>query len=430
MGIIIRILKINIYSILALPFFIVATICKLVAKALQRIKTIFTMGMITGVVILVISVMKEPARILELLKSSLGIMVGLGLALVILKVAFQIVSFILTNIYHLIVGFFETLYMVTFNVYQNFEKGCANDFEYLRLTGPSFIYMVLCSCYMILRLLNFAIKAFIQLSLVAFILISVFFACYLYFYTASSIENTFGLGFGQYFAAFDTISKIESIVLYVVLVADVFVVLVSLGLEWKEWSNELTLGDADYDKYTKAFEGYDDYLGGIETENEEGYEYFITVDEHLAAINGFLDEVRYAIDLGDNPLLENACNEYLRNLSEISEEISARNGKVSSDELMRMKPYIRQLDKQKDKIMRMLEKQNEILDNPAKNSIFFSGCTTRNKLDKRYKSLCKAYHPDAEGGDSETFMVLTEEYNRLKEMMDKADMMDVSGEEE
>lgn len=429
MGNFIRVLKINIYSIIALPFLLLATVCKLVAKALSRIKIIFTMGLITGIVILVISVMKEPGRILELLGSSLGITVGLGVVLIVLKVAFQVVSFILTNLYHLAVGFFDTLYMVAFNVYQSLEKGCSNDFEYLRLTGPSFLYMVLCSFYMLLKLMNYFIKLFIQLSLVAFILISAGFAIYLYVYTASSIESAFGLSFGQYFAAFDTLSKVESIVLYIVLVADVFVILVSLGLEWKEWSNELTLGEADYDRYSKAFEGYDDYMEGIESEDEEGYEYFLTVDEHLGDINGFLDEVRYAMDLDDNPLLENACNEYLRNLAEISDEISARNGKVSSDELMRMKPYIRQLDKQKDKIRRMLEKQNEILDNPAKNSIFFSGCTTRSKLDKRYKSLCKAYHPDAEGGDSETFMVLTEEYNKLKGMMDMAEEADASVEE-
>lgn len=421
MGNFVRVLKVNIYSIIALPFLLLATFSKLVAKALSRIKTIFTMLMITGIVLLIILVMREPGKILDFIKSGLGITVGLGVVLIILRFAFSVVSFVLTSLYHLMVGLFDTIYMLAFDVYQRLEQGCSNDFEYLRLTGPSFLYMVLCSFYLVLRLVNFLIKTFINLSLVAFIIASVGFAGYLYINTASSIQNTFGISFGEYFSLFDTVSKIQSIILYVVLVADVFVVLVSLGIEWKEWSDELTLGDADYDKYAKAFEDYDDCMENIEAEDNEGYEYFLTVDEHLGAINDFLEEVRYAIDLGDNPLLENACNEYLRNLSEISDEISARNGKISSDELTRMKPYIRQLDKQKDKINKMLEKQNEILDNPAKNSIFFSGCTTRNKLDKRYKSLCKAYHPDTEGGDSETFMVLTEEYNRLKDMMDMAD---------
>lgn len=418
MGNFIRVLKVNIYSIIALPFLVLATVCKLIAKALQRLKTIFSMALITGVVILVISMLKDPAKIFDYIKSGLGIAVGLGVVLIILKIAFSIVSFVLTTIYHLIIEFFDTIYRLTFNVYQSLEMGCRNDFEYLRLTGPAFLYMVICSFYVVLRLINYLIKAFIHMSLMLFIVVSVWFAGYIYFDTSRQIQETFGLSFGEYFAKFNTLSKIESIVLYIILVADVFVILVSLGIEWKEWANELTLGEDDYDRYAKQFEEYDEYMDEIESEENEGYEYFLSVDEHLSDVNAFLNDVRDAMELGDNPLLENACNEYLRNLSEISDEIAARNGKISSDDLSRLKPYIRQLDKQKDNIQKMLEKQNEILDNPARNSIFFSGCTTRNKLDKRYKSLCKAYHPDAEGGDSETFMVLTEEYNRLKDMFE------------
>lgn len=416
MGNLIRVIKVNIYSIIALPFLLMATVCKLIAKALQRIKTIFSMALITGVVLLVIAVLKEPEKILEYVKSGLGIAVTLGIILFILKIAFSIVSFILTTLYHLVIELFDTLYRITFNVYQSLEMGCKNDFEYLRLTGPTFLYMVLCSFYVILRLTNFLIKLFIHLSLLLFILSSAGFAFYLYYDTNRRVLKTFGLTFAEYFGRFSTMSKIESIVLYFILIADVFVILVSLGIEWKEWANELTLGEEDYDRYAKQFEEYDEYMDEIETEENEGYEYFISVDEHLGDITAFLSDVREAMELGDNPLLENACNEYLRNLSEISDEIAAKNGKISSDELTRLKPYIRQLDKQKDNIQKMLEKQNEILDNPARNSIFFSGCTSRNKLDKRYKSLCKAYHPDAEGGDSETFMVLTEEYNRLKDL--------------
>lgn len=45
-------------------------------------------------------------------------------------------------------------------------------------------------------------------------------------------------------------------------------------------------------------------------------------------------------------------------------------------------------------------------------SIFFQGCETKDKLEKTYKSLCRAYHPD-NGGDEETFKRMNEEYNKL-----------------
>lgn len=49
------------------------------------------------------------------------------------------------------------------------------------------------------------------------------------------------------------------------------------------------------------------------------------------------------------------------------------------------------------------------------NSIsFFKGCDTLEKLNKRYKSLAKAYHPDMEAGDTEMMQIINSEYERLK----------------
>lgn len=50
----------------------------------------------------------------------------------------------------------------------------------------------------------------------------------------------------------------------------------------------------------------------------------------------------------------------------------------------------------------------------AAGSGFFAGCNTQEKLEKRYRALCKTYHPDSEAGDEDTFKIMTEEYERLK----------------
>lgn len=51
------------------------------------------------------------------------------------------------------------------------------------------------------------------------------------------------------------------------------------------------------------------------------------------------------------------------------------------------------------------------------NSTFFSGCNTKEKLDKRYKALCKTYHPDGVIGDEETFKMIQNEYEQLKDCL-------------
>lgn len=45
---------------------------------------------------------------------------------------------------------------------------------------------------------------------------------------------------------------------------------------------------------------------------------------------------------------------------------------------------------------------------------YFTGCDTRESLSKRYRDLCKVYHPDMGNGSSEIFNKIQDEYNALK----------------
>lgn len=46
---------------------------------------------------------------------------------------------------------------------------------------------------------------------------------------------------------------------------------------------------------------------------------------------------------------------------------------------------------------------------------FFSDCKDTASIKRRYRDLCKVYHPDSGNGSSEVFNRITEEYNRLME---------------
>lgn len=48
-------------------------------------------------------------------------------------------------------------------------------------------------------------------------------------------------------------------------------------------------------------------------------------------------------------------------------------------------------------------------------SAFFSGCKDEASIKRRYKDLCKVYHPDNGNGSADIFNRITEEYNRLME---------------
>lgn len=51
----------------------------------------------------------------------------------------------------------------------------------------------------------------------------------------------------------------------------------------------------------------------------------------------------------------------------------------------------------------------------ASSAGFFNGCKDAASIKRRYRDLCKVYHPDAGNGSSEVFNMITEEYNRLME---------------
>lgn len=49
----------------------------------------------------------------------------------------------------------------------------------------------------------------------------------------------------------------------------------------------------------------------------------------------------------------------------------------------------------------------------VRGEIFFNGVQSESALKKRYKDLIKIYHPDNQGGDTETLKEINREYDRL-----------------
>ena len=84
-----------------------------------------------------------------------------------------------------------------------------------------------------------------------------------------------------------------------------------------------------------------------------------------------------------------------------------------------MENELRRIAKDKANIER--EKENiKKLQNQAKNmthvgeSRFFAGISGPTGLKKRYRELLKIYHPDNEGGDDATVLLINQEYKSLK----------------
>lgn len=416
-----RIIKINILSMVALPFLVCSTVFKMTAKAFGKISTILIMSIITGVIFLVYLFTANPGDILKNImdianmRITIFVCVVVGILIFVLKRVFSFGYLVVSHIYHGIINVFEKLYEWCYLAFMGIESEARREFELLTLSKGALLMGVFCIFYSILQVVNLLLTAFIRVSLLIFIVGSLGFIWYSYHYLSDLIFTNYNLTLPEYLKSLDTFSCIVSVLLYAVIIISVFVVFISLAAEWREWSRDLRMDDEDYEQYIEKLEDDEEYMVQASFEDDEINEYIDIVSEHLGNAGAFMDEAMESAGLDNNPLLESACSEYLRLLSETSDFISSDEGEFSDVDKVRLAMYTKQLDKHRDSIYRLMEKQNELIDNPAKKSLFFSGCTSRAQLDKRYKGLCRTYHPDGESGDEDTFIAMCKEYEELKE---------------
>ena len=105
--------------------------------------------------------------------------------------------------------------------------------------------------------------------------------------------------------------------------------------------------------------------------------------------------------------------EYMSKALELSEKMSSFPDQIPVEEFEKLIPQIKNLESLKEDIRKLNVK---VASNTpvATGTGFFAGCDSLQKLEKRYKALCKTYHPDSEAGDEETFKKMQEEYEELK----------------
>ena len=413
-----KILKINLLSIIALPLLLIATASKLIAKALEKVAVILGMLFLTLMLVLGFEFFKNPSGGLEALAYLIVFFVICSVIIVIFILLMRLAAAIISAIWYAIISFFELIYDLTYTGFLRLFAICENDYQYISLNGKKVLNAFLCLFYTILRFFNKLIITVISFALPASIILSVLIVGGSLLHTHSHLKSTFGIGLFDFIGKFDTFSIVYGVVMYIAMVGMAVLVLMSLGIEWYEWAQELKLTSEELaEDIAELRENELRLEQNEENYSETGDAYMRNLEEHIASIESLGDMVEDVLNTKDNALLRSTWGSYFRNLSDIVEECSGYKNGIPYDKFKRMIPRIQQLEKQRGDVKEMAEKLLEINSNPVKSSVFFSGCTTPEKLEKRYKSLCKAYHPDAEGGDTETFQRMQEEYAMLKEFM-------------
>ena len=232
----------------------------------------------------------------------------------------------------------------------------------------------------------------------------------------SRIQTVFGLGIFAYLQKFDMLTLVCGILYFLSLMTTLVIILLSLGIEWHEWANELKMSK---DRYTKFVDRLQKKTLSIESKDggDASGGYIQVLNSHIQNLDPLEAEINTLLSTRENQILRALWGEYLRELKSLTDYCSSRKKDMSQAELQRLIPRIQDLDKQRNRINEMIGELKETYSNPVKNSFYFTGCNTLEKLDKRYKSLCKTYHPDADSGDEESFKQMQAEYEQLKQTL-------------
>lgn len=412
-----KILKINLLALVALPLLLLATFFKLVAKAFEQITIFLVLGVFAIIIIALLSTATAPKNIAELLMGIVMLAVVLGLIFLLVGWIFALISGVVMAIWNLLISLFDSLYDLTYTGYLNLYAGCETDYKFLSLNGKKVPNAIACLFFSILKGLSWIITTIVSLS---YVLAGVFSAGIVILSLINlngNIKASFGLNLLQYARKCELHSVIFGILVYLVIFGIIIVGVMALASEWFEWGQELRMsGKQISDEVTDLIKSDLRMASGSSEEVEKNIAYLKKLESHLAELEPLSGRVTAILEKKDHSLLRSYWGIYMRNLNPLVDECSDKKG-IDIRRFKQLIPQIQLLDKQREDVEKLVSKLEAELEKPTGSSVFFAGCDSPEKLEKRYKALCKTYHPDIAEGDTATFQKMQAEYRELKAVM-------------
>ncbi|MBR6151665.1 MAG: J domain-containing protein [Lachnospiraceae bacterium] len=412
-----KIIKIDLLALLAIPLLLLATFFKLLAKAFEKITIFLGLALVATVIIVLLSTATTPKNIGELIIGFLLVSVCIGVVMFFVGWGFALISGLAIAAWNIIISVFDTLYELTYNWYLSLFTSCEADYKILSLNGKTVPNAFACIFYTILKGLSWLITTIVSLSYGIAGVFSFGLVLLTLLDLNKNVKDAFGLNIFQYMSMSPLHSVIFGILIYLIMIGVIIIGVMALASEWYEWGQELKMtGQEISDEITDLVKNELKMATGSSEEVAQNLTYLQKLEEHLGGLEALGQEVTSVLEQKDSPLLRSYWGIYMRNLDPLVEECSAKKS-IEVSRFKQLIPQIQLLDKQRDDVQKLADKLKAELLNPTGASVFFAGCNSLEKLEKRYKALCKTYHPDMAEGDTETFQKMQAEYKVLKASM-------------
>lgn len=247
-----KIMKINILSIIALPLFLLSVAGQLMARAMEKIVVLLGAVVLVLMSTLVAEFVKDHGSTGgEIVLSIVGLVIGGGLILFVLSVA----SALCTGAAEIVSSICEWVYEKSYDGYEYLFDICEEDYNELRF-GNRFVCGICCLFYILLYGVNKVFVFLIRHCLKIFILLSVILVGGTLYYFDIMAKCQLQMSLLAYLKSCNMVDLIYICLIFVIVMGAVVTVLISLGTEWSEWGLEMEMvssGSAIYRNQANEF---------------------------------------------------------------------------------------------------------------------------------------------------------------------------------
>ncbi len=417
-----KIIKINLLALLAFPLLLLAFAAQMAAKAMKKAIAVIGAVLVVFMIGLLFELVRNFGQAMEIIMILIVCLVLGGILFAIILFLLSAASAVIMAAVGVAIGLMEGIYSVSYSGYSSLFYKCRSGYEELCEEGSPFLCGLFCFVFTLIRIVNRVIIFLMTHALKILAVLCAALAVGGVYQINRRIVDIFGIGLPAYLKLFSAFDIVYGVVLYAAVMGAIAVILISLGREWNEWAREMLLSTSHYEEYAKSVQDQwqevrMDY--GEETEEEDNRRERCMaaaklLDQHIQTFDAFVEEVSPVADEGGDYMLRSEMGEYAGILQEISEKLGEYDGEVPLEVFEKYIRKIKEADDLKNSIRRRIEKARASQAESRSSGGFFAGCDTEAKLEKRYKALCRTYHPDNESGDEETFKAVQAEYESRK----------------
>ena len=421
------IIKVNACALLALPLLAISILTKLLQKALEKVMVFLGVGTAVLALGILHAIFDNPGGFFEGVGLFIALMIlgGAIISTVVMVLFFfgGIAAAAVTAVVTICIGLLDAVFYLCHRGYSRLYDICKGDFQRIETAESGRNMRFTCVFWYLLTGLNKLIVFLFSLAFPISVLCAVGFLCYVTLRISYAVSTNFGIGILHYLQLFSGLDVVFSVLYVLVVVFSAIVVLISLGIEWGEWGQILKLSTQDHQSYWAAIAERTrnlnetaplerTFAAGRATQVcRQSMEMLHGLFENLETLH---QQVDAAIHVKQDSSLIYEFTSYIELLSQICKQLDHFVGQIPCDHFEhKLVPLI---DTAKKKEKTLEREVFSILHHYActagkqQGAInFFAGCDSIEAVRKRYRSLCKVYHPDV-GGHEETFQQLQAQY--------------------